>query len=151
MLEELKGLKEIIVIGAGFIGVEVSDELNKKGYHVTLLEIEKVILNRAFDDEFGVLAQEHLEERGVNVITGKGASEIKGKDGKVNEVVLTSGEHIKADAVILSIGYAPNTAIAKAAGIELNEFDFIKTCEYMRVLPCTSDIVAVVVASLLNS
>jgi NADH dehydrogenase FAD-containing subunit len=74
MLEELKGLKEIIVIGAGFIGVEVSDELNKKGYHVTLLEIEKVILNRAFDDEFGVLAQEHLEERGVNVITGKGAS-----------------------------------------------------------------------------
>lgn len=42
------------------------------------------------------------------------------------------------------MGYAPpNTAIAKAAGIELNEFDFIKTCEYMRVLPCTSDIVAV--------
>ncbi len=145
MLDELKDLKEIIVIGAGFIGVEVSDELNKKGYHVTLLEIEKAILNRAFDDEFGALAQEHLEERGgVKVITGKGASEIKGKDGKVSEVVLTSGEHVKADAVILSMGYAPpNTAIAKAAGIELNEFDFIKTCEYMRVLPCTSDIVAV--------
>jgi NADPH-dependent 2,4-dienoyl-CoA reductase/sulfur reductase-like enzyme len=143
MLDQLKDLKEIIVIGAGFIGVEVSDELNKRGYHVTLLEIEKAILNRAFDDEFGVLAQEHLEERGIKVITGKGASEIKGKDGKVSEVVLTSGDHIKADAVILSMGYAPNTAIAKAAGIELNEFDFIKTCEYMRVLPCTSDIVAV--------
>ncbi len=143
MLQSLASLKEVLVIGAGFIGVEVSDELNKKGYKVTLLEIEKTILNRAFDDEFGLLAQEHLVERGVKVVTGKGVTEIKGKDGKVAEVVLSSGEHMKADAVILSMGYAPNTAIAKQAGIELNDFGFIKTCEYMRVLPCTSDIVAV--------
>ncbi len=143
VLVALSSLKEVMVIGAGFIGVEVSDELNKKGYKVTLLEIEKTILNRAFDDEFGVLAQEHLQERGVRVIVGKGVSEIKGKNGKVSEVVLSTGELLKADAVILSMGYAPNTQVAKEAGIELNDFGFIKTCEYMRVLPCSIDIVAV--------
>ncbi|MDD3928897.1 MAG: FAD-dependent oxidoreductase [Sphaerochaeta sp.] len=143
MLESLAPLKEVMVIGAGFIGVEVSDELNKKGYKVTLLEIEKTILNKAFDEEFGVLAQEHLAERGVKVITGKGVAEIKGKDGKVASVVLSTGEEIPSEAVILSMGYAPNTALAKQAGIELNEYGFIKTCEYMRVLPCTSDIIAV--------
>lgn len=143
MIASLASLKKILVIGAGFIGVEVSDELNKKGFEVTLLEIEKTILNKAFDDEFGNLAQEHLVQRGVTVITGKGVAEIKGRDGKVKEVVLTTGETLNCDAAILSMGYAPNTKLAQEAGLELNEYGFIKTCEYMRVLPCTSDIVAV--------
>ena len=143
MLVKLGTAKRVVVIGAGFIGVEVSDELNKKDYEVTLVEIEKTILSRAFDEEFGKLAEDHLRERGLNLITGKGVSEIKGKDGKVNQVILSSGETIEADAVILSMGYAPNTQIAAKAGIELNEFGFIRTCEYMRVLPCSTDIIAV--------
>jgi NADPH-dependent 2,4-dienoyl-CoA reductase/sulfur reductase-like enzyme len=143
MLIKLGTAKRIVVIGAGFIGVEVSDELNKKDYKVTLVEIEKTILSRAFDEEFGKIAEEHLLERGLNLITGKGVSEIKGKNGKVNQVVLSSGETIDADAVILSMGYAPNTKIAEKAGIALNEFGFIRTCEYMRVLPCSTDIIAV--------
>jgi len=57
MLENLSALKKVLVVGAGFIGVEVSDELNKRGYKVTLLEIE-----------------EHLVERGVEVVTRKGVS-----------------------------------------------------------------------------
>ncbi len=143
MLSKLSSAKRITVIGAGFIGVEVSDELNKKDYEVTLVEIEKTILSRAFDEEFGKIAEDHLKERGLNVITAKGVAEIKGEKGKVSKVVLTSGEEIEADAVILSMGYAPNTEIAAKAGIELNQFGFIKTCEYMRVLPCSTDIIAV--------
>ncbi|MFA7395901.1 MAG: FAD-dependent oxidoreductase [Sphaerochaetaceae bacterium] len=143
MLSQIKKLKKIVVVGAGFIGVEVSDELNKKGYEVTLVEVEKTILNKAFDEEFGTLAQGHLLERGVNVVTGEGVSEIVGKDGKVEKILLSSGSSIEADAVILSMGYVPNTGVAKKAGLELNEFGFIKTCEYMRVLPCEYDIVAV--------
>ncbi|NCD06789.1 MAG: pyridine nucleotide-disulfide oxidoreductase [Spirochaetia bacterium] len=143
MLSKLSSAKRITVIGAGFIGVEVSDELNKKDYEVTLVEIEKTILSRAFDEEFCKIAEDHLKERGLNVITAKGVAEIKGEKGKVSKVVLTSGEEIEADAVILSMGYAPNTEIAAKAGIELNQFGFIKTCEYMRVLPCSTDIIAV--------
>jgi len=142
MIETIKPMKNIIVVGAGFIGVEVSDELNKKGYHVTLVELEPTILSRAFDPEFGKIAEEHLTERGVNLITGKGIKEINGKD-KVESITLTSGEKLDADAVVLSMGYAPNTRIAQEAGIELNKLGFIKTCEYMRVLPCSTDIVAI--------
>lgn len=143
MVAKLSTAKKIIVIGAGFIGVEVSDELNKKDFEVTLVEIEKTILSKAFDEDFGKIAESHLIERGLNLITGKGVSEIKGKDGKVSKVILSSGEELEADAVILSMGYAPNTEIAAKAGIELNQFGFIRTCEYMRVLPCSTDIVAV--------
>jgi len=142
MIEAIKPMKNIIVVGAGFIGVEVSDEMNKKGYNITLVELEPTILNRAFDPEFGKIAEEHLIERGVNLITGKGIKEINGKD-KVESITLTSGEKLDADAVILSMGYAPNTRIAQEAGIELNELGFIKTCEYMRILPCSTDIVAI--------
>ena len=143
MLAKLTTVKRIVVIGAGFIGVEVSDELNKKDFAVTLVEIENTVLSKAFDEEFGKIAEEHLRERGVNLITGKGVAEIKGEKGKVTKVVLSTGETIDADAVVLSMGYVPNTDIAAKAGIELNEFGFIRTCEYMRVLPCSTDIVAV--------
>ena len=143
MLSKLASAKKVVVIGAGFIGVEVSDELNKNDYEVTLVEIENTILSKAFDEEFGRIAEDHLRERGLNLITGKGVAEIKGKDGKVNKVILTSGEEVQADAVILSMGYVPNTKIAEKAGIELNEFGFIRTCEYMRVLPCSTGIIAV--------
>ena len=143
MHDQLKGLKKIITIGAGFIGVEMSDEMNKEGWDVTLVELEPTILSRAFDKEFGDKAEELLVKRGVKVITGKGVKEIIGTDGKVSSVILTSGEEIEADAVILSMGYAPNTALAEKSGLELNKFGFIKTCEYMRVENCSSDIFAV--------
>lgn len=143
MYAKLKDLKKIITIGAGFIGVEMSDELNKAGKDVTLVEIESSILNRAFDKEFGDKAEDLLKSRGVKVITNKGVKEIIGKDGKVEKVILTSGEEIKADAVVLSMGYAPNTQLAEKSGIELNKYGFIKTCEYMRVDDCSSDIFAV--------
>lgn len=143
MVKKISDFKRIVVVGAGFIGVEVSDELNKKDFAVTLVEIEKTILNKAFDEEFGRIAEDLLKERGVAVITGEGVSEILGDDGKVSTVVLSSGRQLEADAVVLSMGYVPNTAVAAKAGIELNEFGFIKTCEYMRILPCSTDIVAV--------
>lgn len=143
MHAKLKGLKKIVTIGAGFIGVEVSDEMNKAGWDVTLVEIEPYILRKAFDKEFGIKAQELLQERGVKVITGNGVQEIVGKDGKVSQIILTNGTKIDTDAVILSMGYAPNTELAAKSGIELNELGFIKTCEYMRVNNCSSDIFAV--------
>lgn len=143
MHTKLKTLKKIITIGAGFIGVEMADEMNKAGWDVTLVELEDSILNKAFDKEFGDKAQELIESRGVKVITGNGVKEIIGADGKVSKVILTTGVELDADAVILSMGYVPNTELAKKSGIELNKHGFIKTCEYMRVENCTDDIFAV--------
>ncbi|MDD2563721.1 MAG: FAD/NAD(P)-binding oxidoreductase [Salinivirgaceae bacterium] len=143
MQAKLKPLKKVVTIGAGFIGVEMSDEMNKAGWDVTLVEVEPSILNKAFDKEFGDKAEELLKSRGVKVITNNGVKEIVGKDGKVSKVVLSSGQELEADAVILSVGYVPNTKLAEKSGIELNKYGFIKTCEYMRVENCSKDIFAV--------
>ena len=128
---KLESFKKIVVIGAGFIGVEVSDELNKKGKDVTLVEILPKILGATFDDEFASEAQELLSGRGVTTITGCGVKEISG-DGKVEKVELQDGRFLDADAVILSLGYFPNTSLAADMGLELNEFGFIKADQYRR-------------------
>lgn len=129
--EKLKGLDKIVVIGAGFIGVEVSDELNKAGKDVTLIEILPNILGATFDDEFATEAGSLLKERGVKIKTSCGVKEIVG-DGKVSQAVLNNGEVIDADAVILSLGYLPNTELAKSMGAELNDFGFVKADQYRR-------------------
>lgn len=129
--KDLQEAKDIIVVGAGFIGVEVSDELNKLGKNVTLVEILPNVLGATFDDEFTTIAEKLLVARGINVKVNCGIEEILGS-GKVSKVKLNSGEELKADAVILSLGYCPNTSLAKDAGIELNEFGFIKADQYRR-------------------
>ncbi|MFA5657770.1 MAG: FAD-dependent oxidoreductase [Oscillospiraceae bacterium] len=129
--EKLEGMTNIVVIGAGFIGVEVSDELNKLGKKVTLVEILPNILGATFDDEFASEAQSELSQRGVNILTSCGVEEILG-DTKASSVKLNNGETIETDAVILSLGYLPNTELAKTMGLKLNEYGFIESDQYRR-------------------
>ncbi len=130
-LSKLEKFKKIVVIGGGFIGVEVSDELNKLGKDVTIVEILPHVLNLAFDEEMAIFVEDKLKNRGVKIKSGVGVKEIKG-DTKVKSVILENGETLDADAVILSMGYCPNTQLAKNAGVELNKKDFICVDEYMR-------------------
>jgi pyruvate/2-oxoglutarate dehydrogenase complex dihydrolipoamide dehydrogenase (E3) component len=127
----LSQFEHIIVVGGGFIGVEVSDELNKIGKKVTLIEKEPHILGLAFDEEIALDAEQLLISRGVKVINGVGLQSIQG-DKKVEGVELCDGRMIEADAVILSMGYVPNNELAKASEIPLNEKGFIVVDEYMR-------------------
>lgn len=129
--KRLDDLKKVIIVGAGFIGVEVADELNKKGMDVTLVEIMPRILGLAFDEEFAQQAENKLSSRGVSILTNTGIKEILGDD-KVTGVMFNNGKKLEADAVILSLGYAPNTQLAREMGLELNEFGFIKTDQYKR-------------------
>lgn len=131
MQDNLKSCEHIITIGAGFIGVEISDELNKAGKHVTLIEKLPHILGLAFDDDVSISAESILKERGVEIITGIGVKSILG-DNKVKEVLLEDGSRLKADAVILSMGYKPNVDLAEKAGLEISKEGFIKVDEYMR-------------------
>lgn len=129
--QKLKALKKIVIVGAGFIGVEVADELNSAGHDVTIVEIMPRILGLAFDEEFAAAAHEQLTSRGVAVKTGVGIKEILG-DGTVSGVKLDNGETLDADAVILALGYAPNNELAKKMGLELNELGFVKADQYKR-------------------
>lgn len=140
MKEKLSACKNIVTIGAGFIGVEMSDELNKAGKKVTLIEKLPNILGLAFDNDISGKIEVILKERGINVMTGSLVMEIVG-DKKVEGVKLSNGTVVPADAVIISMGYKPNTELAEKAGILLNEMGFIRVDEYMRT--CDRDIFAV--------
>jgi NADPH-dependent 2,4-dienoyl-CoA reductase/sulfur reductase-like enzyme len=128
---KLEGLNKVVVVGAGFIGVETSDELIKLGKEVTLVELLPTILGATFDDEFALDAQEQLIARGVIVKSNCGIKTITG-EGKVESVSFNDGSTLEADAVILSLGYLPNTGLAKDMGLELNNFGFIKADQYRR-------------------
>jgi len=131
MLIKLKNLKKVVVIGAGFIGVEFSDELLKHGHEVTLVEKQPAILSLAFDIEISKKVAEILIQRGVRIITGNGIKEILGEK-KVESVELENGEISKVDAVILTVGYKPNTVLARKSEIYVDESGFIAVDEYMR-------------------
>src|SRR5690606_9981993 len=97
MKKKLSSLKRIVVIGAGFIGVEFSDELVKSGHEVVLVEKLSSILSLAFDDELSKKIEDILAKRGVKIITGNGIKEIQGA-GKVEKVMLENGESFETDA-----------------------------------------------------
>ena len=140
MQSELAGCKKIITIGAGFIGVEISDELVKAGKEVTLIERLPHILGLAFDEDISKYAETILAERGVVIKTGVSVKEIYGTN-KVEGILLANGEKIEADAVILSLGYTPNVKLAADAGLPISEEGFIKVDEYMRT--ADKDIIAI--------
>lgn len=129
--KDLKDIQNIVVIGAGFIGVEMADELKKAGKNVTLIEKLPHILGLAFDKELADEAEIILKSRGVNLITGSGIKEILGED-KVTGILLDDGQELSTDAVVLSMGYTPNTQLAQKCGLEINKKGFIKVDEYLR-------------------
>jgi len=131
MQSKLNGCNKVITIGAGFIGVEMSDELKKAGKDVTLIEKLPHILGLAFDEDVSLVAENILTERGVKIKTGVSVKEIIG-NGKVEKVLLENGETIKADAVVLSLGYKPNTKLAFDAQLPITDKGFIRVDEYMR-------------------
>jgi len=131
MIIKLTDCKKIVTVGGGFIGVEMSDELNKKDKDVTLVEILPNILGLAFDKELAVEAEQILQDRGVKIKTGIGVKEIVG-DKKVSGVLLNNSEKIEADAVVLSMGYRPNVSLAEESGLNITQKGFIAVDEYMR-------------------
>ncbi len=122
---------KVVVVGGGFIGVEMADEINKLGKNVTLVEILPHILSLPFDDELAIKAEEILISRGINIKTGDGVKEILGKD-KVESVLLNSGKKLDADVVVLAMGYVPNITLAKQTGLKICDEGFICVDEYMR-------------------
>lgn len=129
--EKLQGLKRVVVVGAGFIGVEVSDELARDGKEVTLVEVLPNVLGATFDKEFAEEAEKLLTGRGITVKTICGIEELMGSQA-VEKVKLKTGEIIETDAVILSLGYEPNTKLARDMGLALNKFGFICADQYRR-------------------
>ncbi|BBJ28812.1 NAD(P)/FAD-dependent oxidoreductase [Athalassotoga saccharophila] len=129
--EALSNSKKVVVVGAGFIGMEVSDELRRAKKDVTIIEALDRVLPVAFDPEFSEEARKIMENEGIKIKTSSKVKEIVGH-GKVEGVLLESGERVDAEVVILSIGYRAESTLAKEAGLSIGISGGIWTDEYMR-------------------
>ena len=115
MLALEKEPKEAVVIGAGFIGLEMAENLRKRGLNVTIVEKAPHVLP-SLDEEMAAFVQAELLKNGIQVVTSQSATRFEDK-GKV--IVLENGQKIASDVTILSVGVQPENALAQVASIEL--------------------------------
>ena len=116
-LEE-RNPERAVVIGGGFIGLEMVENLHEAGLSVTLVERLNQVMS-PLDFEMAQLIHENLRMNGVRLLLNDGVQSFESK-GKVTRIHLESGEVVEADLVILSIGVRPNSELAKKAGIAVN-------------------------------
>ncbi len=132
LYSELKNVKELVIIGGGFIGMEFADECRKgRDINVTVVEALPHCLQMAMDNEFCDEAQNKLAEAGVKILVNEKVVSILG-DEKVAGVKLSDGRELKADMVILGIGAIPNTELARKSGLELGFRNTIRVDRYMK-------------------
>ena len=129
---EMKNVKDLVIIGGGFIGMEFADECRKgRDINVTVVEALPRCLQMAMDDEFCDEAQAKLSETGVKILVNEKAEAILGGE-RVTAVKLSDGRELKADMVILGIGAVPNTDLAQRTGLELGFRNTIRVDRYMK-------------------
>ncbi len=119
ILQQLKEVKDVVVLGGGFIGVEFADEFKKNGLNVTIVEMLPHCLMLAFEEEVCKIAEDKLTSRGIKIITNTKVEEILGENA-VTEVKLSNGQKLKADIVLVGVGVRPNVKLAEEAGLEVN-------------------------------
>lgn len=112
IVERLNQVQNIVVIGAGFIGVEAVEAFRERGKKVTLVEFAPRILEKTFDEKITPILEAELRLKGVDLRTGESVSEIVSVNGTVTKVITNKGEYA-ADLVILSAGFRPNTDFLK--------------------------------------
>ena len=105
-----------VIVGGGYIGLETAASLRALGLEVTVLEAAERVLERVTAPEVSAFFERIHREEGVNIRTGALVEALSG-DGRVREVFLSGGESIPADLVIVGIGVEPNTELAAAAGL----------------------------------
>lgn len=113
------GGKRVVMVGSGWIGMELAAAARSYGNEVTLLGLEDIPLSAAIGPELGAFFRTLHEANGVRFRLPASATEITGQDGRVTAVVTTTGESLAADLVIVAVGVVPDTALAEAAGLEL--------------------------------
>ncbi|MDV8114523.1 FAD-dependent oxidoreductase [Paraclostridium bifermentans] len=126
---ETNNVKRAVVVGGGFIGLEVAENLHEMGVKTTLVEAMDHIMP-GFDDEVSSYVENELIENGIMVLTGERLTSIEG-DEKVSKV-RTDKRAMKADMIVMSVGIRANSNIAETCGLELEANKTIKVNEYMQ-------------------
>jgi len=122
-------VKKAVVVGAGFIGLEMAENLHHAGTEVSIVEMANQVM-APVDFSIAAHVHQHLSQKGVNLYLEQTVERFEQKGGKIN-VCLKSGEIIPADMVLLSIGVRPETSLAKIAGLKIGETGGIWVDEYL--------------------
>ncbi|MFB8347882.1 FAD-dependent oxidoreductase [Streptomyces niveus] len=131
-LTRTSGGGRAVVVGAGYIGVEMAEALLKRGYEVTVLHRDEQPM-ATLDPDMGRLVHEAMDGLGITTVGGAAVTKIlTGDDGRVRAVA-TDGAEYPADVVVLGIGVRPETALAEAAGLPLGPHGGLLTDLSMRV------------------
>ena len=109
----------VVIVGGGWIGLEVAAAAREKGCAVTVLEPEPTPLHRQVGPELGRRFADLHRAHGVEFRLGDSARGLRGHEGRVTTVLTSEGAELPADVVVVAIGAAPNVALAEAAGLEM--------------------------------
>ncbi|SEA56636.1 NADH dehydrogenase [Desulfuromusa kysingii] len=133
-MEQMRGFakkyKKCVVVGGGYIGIEVAVVMKKLGIEVTVVEMQPHVLQTTMDDDFAETIEAHIIDNGVKVYNNTQVTAFEGRDGDVTGVVLDNGNVLPTDFVIVSVGVKPNTALAEKSGIATSKFGIV-TNEHM--------------------
>lgn len=126
-------VKKATVVGGGFIGLEVAENLKKRGLDVTIVEMLDQVMP-PIDKEMASILQYSLTKNGINLILGDGLSKIVDRKTETNNlsVFTKSGKEILSDIVVLALGVRPRTKLAEDAGLKIGSTHAIQVDEYMR-------------------
>ncbi len=122
--------KSAIVVGAGFIGLEMAENLHHRGINVTVVEAAPQVMSM-MDPEMAALLHQHFKEKEVGLYLQDAVKEFQG-NGEELDVLLASGNRLKADFVVLSIGVKPDNSLAQKANLELGLRGGIIVDEYLQ-------------------
>ncbi|MDO6448780.1 CoA-disulfide reductase [Oceanobacillus profundus] len=120
--------RSVAVVGAGFIGLEMIENLHALGLNCTIIDRSSQV-SKIIDDDMAAIVEEHLKDKGIEVILNDGLKGFK-NDGKT--LLLNSGIQLEADMTILAIGIKPNTDLAINTALELGSTGAISVNEYMQ-------------------
>lgn len=125
-----KEVKKAVVIGAGFIGLEMAENLHDLGLEVSIVEMGNQIL-APLDYPIAAIVQQHIRSKGVNLFLNNAVTAFEKTPSGI-QVILKEGAPVDADIVILSIGVKPDTRLAAAAGLKLGDARGIWVNEYLQ-------------------
>lgn len=123
--------KNAVVVGGGFIGLEMAENLHQLGINTTIIEATDQVL-APLDYEMAAILHQHLRESGVDLVLKDGVSSFVQEDGSVAKLKLESGREIPTDMVIMAVGVRPEVDLAKRAGLAVGERGGIMVNEEMR-------------------
>jgi NADPH-dependent 2,4-dienoyl-CoA reductase/sulfur reductase-like enzyme/rhodanese-related sulfurtransferase len=122
-------VKSVVVVGGGYIGLEMAEALSQLGKKVTIVELAPQIAT-LFDEDMAAVLRQYLEKKGLVILTSEGLRGLTGQNGKVTRVQ-TQKRELPADVVILSLGIRPRVELARKAGLKIGETGAIWVNERM--------------------